>query len=271
MGQKMKSKIILILATLFALIPAPSALADDIIPALISISPTSGEIEGGETVTVTGMFFSVSNVFKVDGSVVSSSYISDTEVQITMPPHAIGTVGISAFLGRSGSVLPNVYQYIDSPDPEPIPEPTITVTPTPSPTPSETPAISAPAPNYAPAVAVQINSVQNQTPAETPSPTPSSTSSEMGSIENSPSVQLFPKSVTVYTGDSFFTIYVNNINTYKYRLTLQKYDDGWKNVSVAYKDKLNNVAFYGVPPVYGKYRIINVRGTVLRSFTIVDL
>ena len=263
----MKSRIVVILALLFSFIPVSSVYADDIVPALISISPTSGEIEGGETVTITGLFFIPSNTFRVDGQPVSSTYISDSQVSIVMPAHNIGTVSISAFLGISGSVLPNAYTYIDSPDPEPTPEPEpeITVIPTPTPTVSvvsqntASVTVAAPVSN-----SFIVDSPVQQPESISPSPTPSVSQTVDTNI------QTFPKNVTVYTGDAFFTIYATNIKTYKFRLTLQRYDNGWKNIMVSYRNG-DSVAFYGVPPTYGRYRIVNVLGTVLRSFTIVDL
>lgn len=260
------------------LMPTGTANADDPIPALISVSPTSGDIDGGNTVTLTGANFVESTVIRVDGVTVSDTLVSSTEITIVMPAHAAGRVSIAAFAGMSGAVLPNAYEYIDIPDPTPSPTPTPTPTPTPSATPSPTPTAT-PAPTLTPAPNPPAPSggssggssvVFVEVTPTTSAPEPIANPIETIVVDDNPSYPIYryTNNVTVFTGDSIMNVSATNLFTKRMRFTLQKkINDSWSTINVAYRNRLGEVIFYGVSLSNGSYRIVNA-GKPIRWFRI---
>lgn len=256
------------------LMPTGTANADDPIPALISVSPTSGDIDGGNTVTLTGANFIESTVIRVDGVTVSDTLVSSTEITIVMPAHAAGRVSIAAFAGMSGAVLPNAYEYIDIPDPTPSPTPTPTPTPTPSATPSPTPTVApaptpAPAPNP-PAASGGSSVVFVEATPITPAPEPVASPIETPAVDENLSYPIYryTNNVTVFTGDGVMNVSATNLFTKRMRFTLQKkINDSWSTIDVAYRNQLGELMFYGISLSNGSYRIVNA-GKPTRWFRI---
>lgn len=266
--------------------PSAPAYADDPIPVLISISPTSGDIDGGNSVTLTGRDFVESTVIRVDGVTVSDTLISSTEITIVMPAHVAGRVSVAAFAGMSGAVLPNAYEYIDIPDPEPspTPTPTSTLTPTPTATPTPDPSISptptptisldpTPSPSASVVSGGSLSSSSTVTADTTPTtmtmqplPNPIETTS-VSSIVSYP-IYRYTNNVTVYTGENIMNVNVSGLFTKRMRATLQKkVNNTWLTINVAYRNNLGELTFYGVPLSNGLYRIVNA-GKPIKWFRI---
>lgn len=272
----MKKIIVAFTVALSFLIPS-YAHADDTIPVLVSISPTSGDIDGGNVVTLNGADFTESTVIRVGGIVVSDTFVSSTQITIVMPARSAGFVSIGAFSGMVGAVLTNAYEYIDIPDPTPTPEPDPTPTPeptptpTPEPTPTPTPEASpAPSPVLVsdPGAAPVSNFPNNSSDGQIPNSLAEQDSAQI-SVQNEvvlsqPLEQnIFPiyrysNGVTVFTNETQMNVFVNNLFTKRFRFTLQKRINGtWKTLSIAYRKNNGELTFYGIPLSEGRYRIVN--------------
>ena len=125
-------KIFFTIAVLFATMLSQPAYADEVIPAIISINPTSGTTDGGTLVTISGAAFTGSTVIRVDGSSVSIAFVDANTVTITMPAHAAGFVDFSASNGMVAAISNNIYEYT-SPPPAPVPAPVPAPAPAPEP------------------------------------------------------------------------------------------------------------------------------------------
>lgn len=249
------------------LLTTTPAFGTPVTPTILSISPISGDIDGGNTVMVVGRDFIESTGVRVDGIVVSDTLISDTQITIVMPARSVGRVSISVFEGIVGAVLPNAYEYIDIPDPIPSPTPTPEPTPTPvapssPPTIVETPTVSvpeSPQPTITVVESSPIQEVQQSAVVEEPT--------QQTLIEISPSY-FFSNNVEVYTNEDMMNVVVDPIFTKRFRFTLQKMINGsWSTVKVAYRNTSGRLVFYGVPFEEGRYRVIN-SAQPLRWFTV---
>ena len=64
-------------------------------PVILSLTPTTGPTAGGTTVTITGSGFTGSTGVTFDGiQAPTMSVDSDTQITVTTPPHAVGTVDV---------------------------------------------------------------------------------------------------------------------------------------------------------------------------------
>jgi hypothetical protein len=72
------------------------------VPSVTQVTPTSGPIAGGTTVTVVGSNFTGATAVHFGGLTASYSINSDTSITTTAPAHAAGTVDI-VVLAYSGS------------------------------------------------------------------------------------------------------------------------------------------------------------------------
>lgn len=275
----MKKLFIAALSALF-LIPIAEARADDPIPALISVSPSSGDIDGGNTITITGANFLESTVIKVGGLVVPDTFVNSTQITIVMPSRSAGFVSISAFAGMVGSVLSNAYEYIDIPDPSPSPTPTPSPTESATPEPTPTPTASAtptPSPSFTPVPSAgSVGSSSSYVQEEMPEPTFSSTPQVQTQTEeirdSSPSPTYdFGNNLVVYANSSIMNVSLSNLNTVRKRFTLQKrIGSSWKTINISYRDSNGELTFYGIPLSNGSYRIVNA-GNPIRWFRISDV
>lgn len=247
-----------------------SAAASTQIPVLVSISPTSGDIDGGNVVTLNGSGFTESTVIRVGSTTVADTFVSSTQITIVMPARPAGRVNIAAFAGASGAVLTNAYEYIDIPDPTPPPAPQPAPQPSPEPTPEpvvQTPAPSAPQPapqpvQSAPYVPQSIAPPSSEPVQQTAVPEP-----VISAVDSFP-VYDFGNGLKVYTNESEMNVSLVNVNTVRFRFTLQRRIGGsWTTVDVAWRNREGSLTFYGVPLVEGSYRIVNA-GNPIRWFRI---
>ena len=249
-----------VLVAIPILLTTTPAFGTVVTPTILSVSPTSGDIDGGNTVTILGRDFVESTGVRVGGVVVPDTLVSDSQITIVMPSRSVGRVSISVFEGIVGAVLPNAYEYIDIPDPEPTPEPE-PVAPSTPPAPVETPAVSVPT-TPQPTATVESSPVQVvQQSAVVEEPT------QQTLIEIYPSY-FFSNNVEVYTNENIMNVVVDPIFTKRFRFTLQKMVNGsWSTVKVAYRNTSGRLVFYGVPFEEGRYRVIN-SAQPLRWFTV---
>jgi hypothetical protein len=261
--KRLDMKKIAVALAVFASLLMPGYAHADEIPALISVSPTSGDIDGGNTVTLTGSGFTEATRIRVGSSFVADTFVSSTQITIVMPANAAGFVNIAAFAGSSGAVLTNAYEYIDTPDPEPTPEPTpepeADPEPEPEPTPTSTP-VSAPAPSP---VSTSVVAAAASTPVAVVAPEPTTSqpiveeSPQPTAVQEEYPIYRYTNNVTVYTNDTQMNVVVTNVFHKRLRYTLQKMTKkSWTTVAVAYRKGVE-VTFYGVPMQGGVYRIVN--------------
>ena len=116
-------KIFFTVAFLFATMLSQPAHADEIIPAIISISPVSGTTDGGTSVTISGASFTGSTVIKVDGVAASVSFVDSNTITLSMPAHSAGFVDFSASNGMVAAISSNIYEYVSLPPAAPAPAP----------------------------------------------------------------------------------------------------------------------------------------------------
>ena len=98
--------------------PPPPAPA----PVITSISPTSGPIAGGTTVTIDGSnLFGAAYVFFGNTQAVSFSIVSSTEIQATSPAESAGTVNVTVTTpgGTSATSSADQFTYQASTPPKP--------------------------------------------------------------------------------------------------------------------------------------------------------
>ena len=269
-------KIIIAIAVIASVLMPAQAQAEEVIPSLISISPTSGDIDGGNTVTLTGANFVESNVVRVGGVIVPDTFISSTQLTIVMPARSAGFVSLGVFAGMVGAVLPNAYEYIDIPDPTPTPEPTPTPTPspTPEPTPSPTPeATPEPTPSPTPTLVSAPASAPApiSQPSSEPQPLVPTVETQKETVESTPKVfpvYTYSNNITVFTNETQMNVVANNVFTKRFRITLQKrVNNVWRTIAVSYRNTQGQVVFYGVPLDSGSYRLVNATKP-LRWFSI---
>lgn len=229
---------IVLTGLLAAIVIAPNASADPVIPAVISVTPSVGEIEGGNVITINGAAFVEENTVTIDGVSIADTFVSANVLTVVAPPHNVGRVDIAVFAGISGAVLPNAYEYIDTPDPTPPPAP-------PAPEPVVT---SAPAPAAAPAPVVE--------PAPTPTPTPTIVP-EAPVLEAT--LDVYSDTTSATTEDNTLDITISNVTSQYKKFMLKRNEGGiWKNTKIGYrtndiivfKDVVKRVAKYIVVPYY---------------------
>lgn len=85
-------------------------------PSLSSASPNSGNISGGESITLSGTHLNGTSSVTFGGSNASSIVVvNDTEVTVSAPAHAAGTVDIVLTTADGSSSLSGGYTYLAAP------------------------------------------------------------------------------------------------------------------------------------------------------------
>jgi hypothetical protein len=87
-------------------------------PVVSGLSPTSGLVAGGNTVTITGTGFTGANAVSFGGSIVSPTVNSDTTITVTAPAHVAGTVDVLVVHptnGTSANTIADNYTYLGVP------------------------------------------------------------------------------------------------------------------------------------------------------------
>jgi len=134
-------------------------------PSITSVSPASGRLSGGGTLTITGTNLLLTSSVMFDETPCTGIVnVSETQVTCTIPAGTVlgpVSVNLTALGGFDGEAAAYTYVITPPPPPPPLTTPPTTpptTEPTPEPTPTETPA---PTPTQTPA----------PTPTETPAPT----------------------------------------------------------------------------------------------------
>lgn len=238
--------------------------ATSIPPVILEVSPNSGDIDGGNTLTITGQNFVESTRVKVGSTFVPDVLVSSSQLTIVMPSRTSGFVSIMVVEGMVGAVLPNAYEYVDIPDPEPTPVPP-TPTPEPTPTPSPSPSASL-IPDPDPVQEVQRDdSVPSIITIE--SEEKNETVQEPVSAQSNNTYSLYNGNVIIYVNKSTMNIVVDPIFTKRFRFTLQKKVNGnWQSVQISYRNNVGRLSFSGIPLEEARYRIVN-SAKALRWFT----
>jgi hypothetical protein len=79
---------------------------------LASISPKTGPIAGGNTVTLTGKNFDATDTVTFDGVAATNlTLVSATSITVTAPAHAAGAITVSVTSDSEQATLPNGYTY----------------------------------------------------------------------------------------------------------------------------------------------------------------
>ena len=242
----MKIKVIL-LALLASMIVMPQAHADPVVPVFISVSPSSGEIEGGETVTLNGSGFETTTRVKVGSTSVSFTIVNTSSVTITMPPNDVGFYNVSVFAGMAGAVLTNAYEYIDTSAPTPPPAPAPEPAPAPAPAPEPAPVTqAAPAVVEAPVVQTAPIIVVEQIPV-------------IETVVQEPTPIVFSNTVSGIEDNGLIDITVSNVTSPYKKFLLKRSENGvWKNTKIGYRvgsiitfnDVVRRVGRYIVVPFY---------------------
>ena len=251
----MKTKIVL-LALLASMIVMPQAHADPVIPVFISVSPSSGEIEGGETVILNGSGFETTTRVKVGSTSVSFTVVNTNSVKITMPPNNVGFYNVSVFAGMAGAVLTNAYEYIDTPAPTPPPAPAPAPVPAPVPAPAPEPAPvtqEAPAVVEAPVAQTAPIIIVEQTPV-------------IETVVQEPKPIVLSNTVSGIEDNGVIDITVSNITSPYNKFLLKRSENGvWKNTKIGYRvgsiitfnDVVRRVGRYIVVPFYHQEILVN--------------
>lgn len=82
-------------------------------PVITSISPSSGPTAGGTLITITGSGFTGATAVQFDGTNVTPTVVSDTQITVTSPPHANGVVSLRVVtpLGTSADTAADNFTY----------------------------------------------------------------------------------------------------------------------------------------------------------------
>lgn len=129
----------------FSILFAIPAAAQEPIPGIASLSGSSGETSGGNTISATGVNFSELTTVTVNGTNAVVEYVDSSTINITMPPGDEGLATI--YVTNDGLVSTESmgsYTYVA---PEPVAEPAPELTPEPTPEPvivQPSPTLSAP-------------------------------------------------------------------------------------------------------------------------------
>lgn len=87
-------------------------------PAISGLSPTSGSIAGGNTVTITGTGFTGVNAVNFGGSIVAPTVLNDSTMTVIAPAHVAGAVDLLATHptnGTSTNTVADNYTYLGAP------------------------------------------------------------------------------------------------------------------------------------------------------------
>jgi hypothetical protein len=83
-------------------------------PTLSAVSPPSGGIAGGGTVTLSGSGFVSGTTVTVDATAAATTFVNGTTLRVVMPPHSVGLADMTVAVPAVGTAtLPRVYLYGD--------------------------------------------------------------------------------------------------------------------------------------------------------------
>lgn len=84
-------------------------------PALISLAPANGSPLGGTTVTLTGSGFTAADAVTFDGAAAAVTFDSATQLTVTAPAHAPGSVDVTISNGNGSTTLVGGFTYDNPP------------------------------------------------------------------------------------------------------------------------------------------------------------
>ena len=117
-------------------------------PIVASVSPSSGDVNGGNLVTITGAGFVPGTMVTIGGTTVAPDTITATTLTFRTPAHAAGTVDMIVTVSGIGTTKTGAYTYgVVNPLPPPQPSVPANGIPNPRPAPQPSaPVIGTPAP-----------------------------------------------------------------------------------------------------------------------------
>jgi len=81
-------------------------------PNIAAVTPTSGDVRGGSSVTISGAGFVAGNTsVKIGGTAVMIGSITPTQITVIAPPGAAGTVDIAVTVNEQTAVRAGIYRY----------------------------------------------------------------------------------------------------------------------------------------------------------------
>jgi hypothetical protein len=84
------------------------------VPTVLSISPASGVVSGGESVTITGTLFAAGATVTIGGAAATSVVVvSDTEITCETPSGTAGNVDVVVTVNGVDATLTNGFEYVD--------------------------------------------------------------------------------------------------------------------------------------------------------------
>lgn len=92
--------------------PAPSPAATPATPTVSSLSPATGFMTGGSTITLTGNGFTGATAVSFGGTPATNlSVVNDTTLTVTLPTHSAGTVDVSVTAPGGTGTATGVFSY----------------------------------------------------------------------------------------------------------------------------------------------------------------
>jgi hypothetical protein len=80
-------------------------------PAITTVAPTTGDVAGGQQVTITGQHLAVVTGVAFDGVAATISAASNTQLTVVAPPHAGGAAIVTVTTAGGTGVAPTPYVY----------------------------------------------------------------------------------------------------------------------------------------------------------------
>jgi hypothetical protein len=236
------------------------ALAEEIIPAVISVSSSSDSTEGGQTITVTGANFTSSTQVKIGGVDVEEVFVDSSTITFVSPQMPEGSVYVSASNGMVAAVLNDAYVYVAPPAPAPpAPAP-------PAPAPPAPVTVSQPVTPSSPEV-IQIQ------PSPTPEPIVEEAVEEVVQQENK-AIYLSDNAYVVVDENNTENLVIKTFFDVPQKFVLrQRVDDKWIYVDRSYYFN-GNVVFLDTNLELGStYKVIveiKDKKTIVAWFTILE-
>ncbi|WP_327157884.1 IPT/TIG domain-containing protein [Streptomyces tubercidicus] len=85
-------------------------------PAVLDISPSSGPVAGGSTVTVTGRGLATAGSVLFGGTAVTPTVLSDSELTAVSPAHATGEVSLVVTARGGTATASETFAFVPAPD-----------------------------------------------------------------------------------------------------------------------------------------------------------
>ena len=93
-------------------------------PIVLSLSPSSGNISGGTSVAISGNNFAGATSVKFGTTAATNMIVnSNTQIHVTTPAHAAGTVSVSVTTSSGTNAANSLFTYTAPPAPAPAPLP----------------------------------------------------------------------------------------------------------------------------------------------------